>query len=92
MFLAVNENIDYCDVQFNDETYVEAVRRGRQAAAIKGRQPIKEILIEGNSVTEKTLIPVREEINDSGEAKSFSRGTGISFEGQELPGNGGIEE
>ena len=39
---------------------LEAVRRGRQAAAIKGRQPIKEILIEGNSVTEKTLIPVRE--------------------------------
>ena len=113
---------------------LEAVRRGRQAAAIKGRQPIKEILIEGNSVTEKTLIPVREEINsgkirfinknqkpvktylrpvlskvapilkekmkdfnkfleeinDSGEAKSFSRGTGISFEGQELP-EGSVE-
>ena len=31
-----------------------------------------------------------EEINDSGEAKSFSRGTGISFEGQELP-EGSVE-
>ncbi|MCL4323036.1 MAG: isoleucine--tRNA ligase [Candidatus Thermoplasmatota archaeon] len=113
---------------------LEAVRRGRQVASIKGRQPLKEILIEGSNVAEKTLVPVREEINcanikfineaekpvktylrpvlgkvapvlkekmkefnnfiqeinDSGEAKSFSKGTGISFEGYELP-EGSVE-
>jgi isoleucyl-tRNA synthetase len=137
LFPEASENL--VDQQLENEMamsrkVLEAVRRGRQAATIKGRQPLKEILIEGNGVTEKTLVPVREEINcanikfinenqkpvktylrpvlnkvapvlkekmkdfnkflqeinDSGEAKSFSRGTGISFEGQELP-EGSVE-
>ena len=137
LFPEASENL--VDQQLENEMamsrkVLEAIRRGRQAATIKGRQPLKEILIEGNSVTEKTLVPVREEINcanikfinenqkpvktylrpvlnkvapvlkekmkdfnkflqeinDSGEAKSFSRGTGISFEGQELP-EGSVE-
>ncbi len=137
LFPEASENL--VDQQLENEMamsrkVLEAVRRGRQAATIKGRQPLKEILIEGNDVTEKTLVPVREEINcanikfinenqkpvktylrpvlnkvapvlkekmkdfnkflqeinDSGEAKSFSRGTGISFEGQELP-EGSVE-
>lgn len=137
LFPEASENL--VDQQLENEMamsrkVLEAIRRGRQAATIKGRQPLKEILIEGNGVTEKTLVPVREEINcanikfinenqkpvktylrpvlnkvapvlkekmkdfnkflqeinDSGEAKSFSRGTGISFEGQELP-EGSVE-
>ncbi|MHB1439126.1 MAG: isoleucine--tRNA ligase [Cuniculiplasma sp.] len=42
---------------------LESVRRGRQAAGIKGRQPLKEILVEGKGFTDKIVEPVRDEIN-----------------------------
>jgi isoleucyl-tRNA synthetase len=65
MFLAVNENIDYCDVQFNDETYVVAVNlvknifhdnykilrtfKGKELINLKYKRPIDFIKLPDNT-------------------------------------------
>jgi isoleucyl-tRNA synthetase len=42
---------------------LESVRKGRQLANIKGRQPVKEILLTGKGLKEDILEPIREELN-----------------------------
>ena len=42
---------------------LELTRRARQNAGIKGRQPVKELLILSEKLTESDMDPVREEMN-----------------------------
>ncbi len=42
---------------------LELTRRARQDADIKGRQPVKEILLYGKNLEDKQISPVREEMN-----------------------------
>ncbi len=115
-------------------TILELTRRARQESNIKGRQPVNEILLVGQSISMQDIEPIEEEmnsnkiniirvedaplditlkpvvskvapilkekvnafiafvkeINDTGRVREFSSGSGISFEGFELP-EGSIE-
>ena len=42
---------------------LELTRRARQNGGIKGRQPVKEILVHSEKISESDLEPVREEMN-----------------------------
>ncbi len=67
-FPSPDQNLIHSDLESGMEksrNILELTRRARQNADIKGRQPVKEILIYGKDFSEKQITPVREEMNAS---------------------------